>query len=123
MTGSRVSAREAINGAQFIDDMPKPVQIVMDTGCDIFGTLTCIKLLQRAAGLPITGVLTRNQAVAIAGRPAPEIVAKVLTEWSLYRMGSRYFDEKGRGWLNGLFQVALDIGALPAHVTSSRNNS
>ena len=67
-----------------------------------------VKLLQRAAGLPQDGILTRNQIVAIGKMEQPKLCADFLTERAMSLIGQRHFDTQGREWLSSLFRMALD---------------
>lgn len=71
---------------------------------------TGMRYLQRAAGLPQDGILTKNQAVAINAMDQRDICAKLLAEKVMSLTGQRNFDQLGRQWLAQVFKVAMDIG-------------
>lgn len=70
---------------------------------------TGIRALQRAAGMPHDGILTKNQAVAIAKMDERDICAKLLAEKVMMLTGQRNFDHLGRAWLSLVMTVAMEL--------------
>lgn len=68
-----------------------------------------IRALQRAAGMPHDGILTKNQAVAIGKMDERDICAKLLAEKVMMLTGQRNFDHLGRAWLAHVMQVAMEL--------------
>lgn len=91
-----------------LTNLPQPLRALLLETPDGIG----VKALQRAAGMPATGVLTRNCVAQLAARDQRELVAAFLAERAVRLTGVRGFDRLGREWFADLFKSALDA-ALP----------
>jgi len=90
------------------DDWAWPLcAYVFDTAV-LQGPTTAIRLLQKAAGLSQTGILPRNQVVAIQRRDQRELCGMFLADRALRFTGTKNFDHYGRGWFKRLFLIAMD---------------
>lgn len=88
------------------DQLPAPLAIcVFDTAVNM-GVGKAIRLLQKACGVAVDGVLGVN--TLRAAERLPEAVVRFSAERALAYTGTRGFDIYGKGWLRRTFLTALE---------------
>lgn len=95
---------ELVSGAA--GNLPEPLRTLL------LETPQGVRILQRAAGLPVTDFLTRNCITKLAAMDQRDLCAAFMAERAIRLTGMRDFDNQGRQWFTDLFKSALDT-ALP----------
>ena len=88
------------------DQLPSALAACVFSCAVNMGNDKAVRLLQRACGVQVDGILGQNTLRAASRLEGA--VARFCAEWALAYTGTRNFDLYGRGWLRRVMETALE---------------
>ena len=88
------------------EELPPPLDVLVFDAAVNQGPAVAVRLLQRALGVAVDGVVGPQTIRAAQTADLDEIVPLYLAERALHYVRLAHFDRFGRGWLKRLFWIA-----------------